>query len=280
MAGIKNGTIDQRLRHTKITLSQADDRIRGILFGLAAGDKNGGPIQMALCLSESLVQQGKFDPADVLKRYLQWWNQSGFDTGPVAAHVLTLISQGIPYQEATRQVHNALNGQTAGCNPAHRISPIAMAAFVEDDALMEIAHQESALTHWDILAGDVAASVAMLCRNLIRGVDWFQAIEQLLPKSIYETLLQNPTQLLNLGGFAPDVFHTAIYFVNKYSTFEEALTESIKYAGLANYCPVLVGAFAGARWGRTSIPDSSLSHCMHLEHNLIQTAESLLQTWK
>ena len=32
-----------------------DDRAAGLLVGLAAGDRNGGPVQMALALAETLV---------------------------------------------------------------------------------------------------------------------------------------------------------------------------------------------------------------------------------
>src|SRR4051794_21690552 len=51
----------------------AEDRCRGVLVGLAAGDRIGGPIRMALRLAESLLHCGGFDPADTLDRYLRWW---------------------------------------------------------------------------------------------------------------------------------------------------------------------------------------------------------------
>jgi ADP-ribosylglycohydrolase len=50
----------------------AEDRCRGILLGLAAGDKIGGPIRLAVRLAESLLDRGGFDPADILNRYLAW----------------------------------------------------------------------------------------------------------------------------------------------------------------------------------------------------------------
>jgi hypothetical protein len=38
-------------------------------------------------------------------------------------------------------------------------------------------------------------------------------------------------------------------------TGKEVLQKSIEFAGPANYCPVLVGSLAGARWGASSISD-------------------------
>ena len=66
----------------------AEDRCRGVLVGLAAGDRIGGPIRMAVHLAESLAETGRFDAADMLGRYLAWWREGAFDTGPVSARAL------------------------------------------------------------------------------------------------------------------------------------------------------------------------------------------------
>jgi len=50
-----------------------EDRCRGALLGLTAGDRNGGPNEMAARLTEGLAEQGRFDRDDVLARYVAWW---------------------------------------------------------------------------------------------------------------------------------------------------------------------------------------------------------------
>jgi ADP-ribosylglycohydrolase len=62
------------------------------------------------------------------------------------------------------------------------------------------------------------------------------------------------------GGFAPAVLRAAVYFVGSSSSFSEALERSVVFAGPANYCPVLVGAIGGARWGSSAIPAPALAH--------------------
>jgi ADP-ribosyl-[dinitrogen reductase] hydrolase len=100
------------------------DRYRGALLGLATGDAlgttlefrppgtfdaiddvvGGGPFRlpagawtddtsMALCLAESLVERGGFDPVDQLRRYLRWWRDGHlsstgtcFDVGATTVH--------------------------------------------------------------------------------------------------------------------------------------------------------------------------------------------------
>jgi hypothetical protein len=47
----------------------AEDRCRGVLVGLAAGDRIGGPIRMAVRLAKSLLDCGGFNSADILSRY-------------------------------------------------------------------------------------------------------------------------------------------------------------------------------------------------------------------
>lgn len=42
----------------------------GVLVRLAAGDRNGGPIRMAVRLAESLASLKRFERADILVRYL------------------------------------------------------------------------------------------------------------------------------------------------------------------------------------------------------------------
>jgi hypothetical protein len=82
------------------------DRYRGCLLGLATGDALGAPVEgaprgsfapltdmvglgpyglprgtwtddtsLALCLGESLVEMGGFDPADQMRRYLRWLDE-------------------------------------------------------------------------------------------------------------------------------------------------------------------------------------------------------------
>ena len=156
----------------------AEDRCRGVLVGLAAGDKIGGPIRMAVRLAESLLDCGNFDPADILNRYLGWWREGAFDTGPVSARALALVAAAVPVHKATALVHQEFGGMTAGCNPAHRSPPLSMLATIADEDLAGCAMAEARLTHHDPLAGEVAAAATGLCRALVRGDGWDVALRQ------------------------------------------------------------------------------------------------------
>ncbi len=59
----------------------------GLLLGLVSGDRIGGPGQIALQLAESLQEKRCFDQHDIGSRYLQWWKNDGYDSGPTVAEV-------------------------------------------------------------------------------------------------------------------------------------------------------------------------------------------------
>ncbi len=245
-------------------MGEITDRIRGVLLGLAAGDRNGGPIRMAVHLAESLADRRRFDPEDVRARYLEWWRDGAFDTGPTSATVFRLIEDGMEPADAVERVHDQSGGMTAGCNPAHRGAPLAMASFLDDDELAGCAFREARLTHQHPLAGDAAAAVAVLCRALIHGSKWSDALAtakmgRLQPT--IEALDEHDPWPLSSGGYAPDVLRAMVHFVTRNENFADALSASLDFAGPANYCPVLVGVIAGARWGAASIPVPMLLGC-------------------
>lgn len=230
-----------------------------IMQGLGAGDRIGGPKAMAGLLAESLGACRGFDPEDVFRRYLAWWQAEGFDTGAVAARVFVLVLAGEPHPAAVARVHDELDRRTAGCNPAHRIAPLAVSPYVSDNQLATAAMMEARLTHYDPLAGDVAAAVAVLIRLLSRGAHWPVALREAATgrmETTYNALMLNSGGNLRAGGYAPDVLLAAIHFLDRYPTFEHALEAALKFAGPSNYCPVLVGAIGSVRYSIRSKTES------------------------
>jgi ADP-ribosyl-[dinitrogen reductase] hydrolase len=245
-------------------MSSVRDRVEGILLGLAAGDRNGGPIRMAVRLADSLIECSKVDVSEIATRYLDWWHEGAFDTGPTAARVFTLVDSGLSFDDASQQVHLETGQQTAGCNPTHRSAPLAMLPGLHTDQLVDFAVQEAALTHRHPLSGDVAAAVVVTCSELVRGASWQDAIDSACTGRLHETtaaLEHHHPDSLNIGGFAPDVLAAAVHFIETSDTFDTALEASLNFAGPANYCPVLVGSIGGATWGASSISDTMLDQC-------------------
>jgi len=257
------------------------DRLKGVLLGMAAGERNGGPTCMALELADSLIELKRFDADDILHRYLNWWQLDGFDAGTISSQVFSLMTADVPHSTAVDQVDKANESRSAGCNPAHRSLPLSMAAFVADNQLAGMAIIEASLTHLDPLAGDVAAATVTLCRQLILGEPWSRAItltsKNRMPESV-SALLSANADGISKGGYAPEVLKAAVYFVGIHDTFSDAIEASLTFAGPDNYCPVLVGAIGGARWGASSIDVSCLKHCKQLPR-VYEISERLAGMW-
>ncbi|MFT4978052.1 MAG: ADP-ribosylglycohydrolase [Myxococcota bacterium] len=244
-------------------MTDAPDRVSGILLGLAAGDRNGGPTELALRLAESLTTQQGFSPDDVSARYRQWWRVEGFDTGPVADAVFALVDDGMSHADAAAEVHRARGGLTAGSNTAHRCPPLAMCATLTDDDLPAVAVREAALTHFHPLAGETSAAVVVLIRALVQGASLSGAIDRAavgrcahIEDALHDALP------LSRGGFAPEVLGTALHFLRRHdgADLDAALQAALDHAGPANFAPVLVGAIGGARWGAAVIGGAHRRH--------------------
>src|SRR5207302_561242 len=125
--------------------------------------------------------------------------------------------------------------------------------------------------HHDAVAGAIAATVNKLCRALIRRADWDLALRHC------DAVVGHDGPGGN-GGFAPDVLRAALHFVGTSASFAEALERSLAFAGPANYCPVLVGAVSGARWGVPAIPHATLAH-VEILPRVRATAAALAVEW-
>jgi len=224
--------------------------IDNLFLALRKADKNGGPTQMAYQLADSLIQNDDFIIDDIANRYLDWHKQDGYDSGPTANRVFQLVEKGLSFNKASEQVDYEVNGRTAGCNPAHRSAPLAM-LNVTDDELIDIIIQEAKITHWHPLAADVSVATVMLCRKLLQGDDWHTALTFTRKGRMAETqkaLESHDIIDLKGDGYAPNALAAAIYFLMKSKSLDEAIENSIDFAGPANYCPVLVGSIGAAKW--------------------------------
>ena len=179
------------------------DRFRGCLLGLAAGDAlgttlefkspctfepihdmvGGGPFRlepgqwtddtsMALCLAESLIKRGEFDPKDQMERYVRWRyegylssNGKFFDIGITTDDALSrFINTGEPYSGSTAS-------DTAGNGSLMRLAPVPMYYAGNADEAIERSADSSRTTHGATEAIDACCYFAGLLVGALNGVD-------------------------------------------------------------------------------------------------------------
>jgi ADP-ribosyl-[dinitrogen reductase] hydrolase len=229
-----------------------EDRSTSLLSRLMCGDLIGGPTRMANILSESIENRKGFDPDNVRKMYLNWWSEGAFDTGPTFAITMGELDSGTDPEEAVRIAHEKLDGNSGGCGPVHRAAaPLALSRYIPTSKLAEAAIQEARLTHFDVVAGDVSAAVALLIRYSSEGTGggMLASLDRVGEGRLLATqaaLKSGTVQPTMPSGYAADALQAAIYFLQSSFSFEEALERSIGFAGQENYCPILVGAIGAS----------------------------------
>mmetsp|Transcript_49450 Transcript_49450/g.107696 ORF Transcript_49450/g.107696 Transcript_49450/m.107696 type:complete len:556 (-) Transcript_49450:72-1739(-) len=280
-------------------MTSIGDRCAGALIGLVVGDRNGGPAEMALSLSSSLQALGRYDAGDAGRRYLQWWRAKGpatWDCGPTAASVFRAAPDASALSACALDRDRQLGGLTAGSNVCHRVAPLAMAHFLNEESLAESAILDAALTHGSPLAGAAAAATVLILRRLITGSTIADAVASvcLAPSlgaeaSIRQMLQELPMRLSSLksDGFCVHALAAALHFTWFATDFESGLKASIEFAGPANHCPVIAGALLGARFGARCIDmrlfKTTRSHSMQqyaeLQLSVAEAAQALARSW-
>ena len=158
-----------------------NDRIVGVLVGLAAGDalgagyefgpafdgpvdmKGGGPFnwevgewtddtQMAICIAETLAT-GTLDLAAIGDRFIKWSTECT-DIGNQTRAVLSMANSGSDLPDIAAAHHEVNPHNSAGNGSLMRTGPVALAFLGDNAAIAEAATTISALTHADPLANE------------------------------------------------------------------------------------------------------------------------------
>ena len=216
-----------------------NDNADPILNGINNGDQIGGPFDLASILIDCIKKNKNFNKENLRKMYQDWWNNGAFDTGPTFASVFTKIKNGMEHDDAVLATHKQFDGNTAGCGPAHRASPLAGFDNIKTDKLIEVARDEAKITHYHEDAGNGSAIVVMLCRYLLEDKNFNEA-QELISKNneLKSSWKKVQNAKLKPDGYIFNVIHSALYFITENKT----LNDAIKFSGKANYCSVLVGA--------------------------------------
>lgn len=221
----------------------------------------------------------------LLRSYLAWCGDARFagpseydvayDTGVVFKEVLGKVFSRVDAEDSDEMLlkaaHRAANEsferrQSAGVNPAHRSVVLAMQPGIAVSWLAAAAVAEARLTHRHGEALATAAAVALLARQLLSGDGIAAACQSCLPYLDFdapETFRvlhrfaawgdgsepSEPLQPTHREGFSPLVLESALCFLVSARSFEDALHDSLEFAGPDNFCPVLVGSLGGALFG-------------------------------
>ncbi len=278
------------------------ERYRGCLLGLAVGDAlgttlefrrpgtftpitdmvGGGPFglqpgqwtddtSMALCLAASLVETGRFDPADQMDRYVRWYREGYmsstgrcFDIGNTVSAALQRYEQtGEPYSGSTHP-------HTAGNGSIMRLAPIPMFFARQPAEAIARAADSSRTTHGAQTAVDACRYFAALLLGALNGESketllaahytpvpglWQQAplvaeIDEIAAGSFKE---RQPPEIKGTGYVVPSL-EAAFWAFYHSDDFRDGALRAANLGDDADTTAAVYGQLAGAYYGERGIP--------------------------
>lgn len=283
-----------------------ESRYKGALVGLAVGDAvgttlefslpgefepisdmvGGGPFKlkpgewtddtsMALCLAESILVTGGFDPVDQMKRYIRWRDEGHlsatgecFDIGVATSRALDGFKQwGEPYA-------GSIDPNTAGNGSLMRLAPIPMRWRADLSQTAHYAALSSRTTHAAPEAVDACRYYAVLIALALNGaskdqllgpntdcLEVFQndplspAIAQIAAGSYRE---RQPPEIRG-SGYVVHTLEAALWALVTTDNFRAGLLKVVNLGEDADTTGAVYGQLAGAIYGSERIPSEWLS---------------------
>jgi ADP-ribosylglycohydrolase len=283
-------------------LEEQQERYRGCLLGLAVGDAlgttvefcrpgtfrpvtdmvGGGPFKLlpgqwtddtslALCLAESLVECGRFDPVDQLQRYVIWWregymssNGTCFDIGGTTRTALGRFERtGEPWCGPT-------DISTAGNGSLMRLAPVLMFFAADPAAAIEKAGESSRTTHGALAAIDACRYYAGLIVGALGGADKVELLsahyapiagywrENALAEEIAEvaagSFKDKKPPAIQGTGYVVESLEAALWCFYKSRDFARGCLLAVNLGDDADTTAAIYGQLAGAYYGMHDIP--------------------------
>ncbi len=291
------------------------ERYRGCLLGLACGDAvgttvefmprgsftpvtdmtGGGPFNlqpgqwtddtsMALCLAESLLQSGGFDPVDQMTRYLNWWT-SGYlsSTGECFDIGLTVRQALADFQRNGEPFAGSTNRYSAGNGSMMRLASVVLFYFPDAHQILTFAADSSRTTHAAQEAVECCLVLSMVIASALRG-DTKEKVLQVESSGLIEPKViaiaqgayrEKACADIAGSGYAVASLEAALWCFHQTDSFAEAVLAAANLGDDADTTAAIVGQVAGAYYGVHGIPADWLDKVWMREH-IQSTADALM----
>jgi ADP-ribosylglycohydrolase len=257
------------------------DMVGGGPFRLAAGEWT-DDTSMALCLAESLVERGGFDPADQMQRYVRWYregylssNGRCFDIGNTVQTALRQFERsGDPFSGPTHP-------QSAGNGSIMRLAPAPLAYAGRPVEAVEYSGRSSRMTHGATAAIDACRYLGMLITGAVHGTGKDELLsnrfslsegywdKRPLVSEIDEIATgsfkrRQPPQIRGTG-YVVQSLEAALWAFYHSNSFREGCLLAVNLGDDADTTGAVYGQLAGAYYGVQGIPESWRARLAHRE---------------
>jgi len=279
------------------------DRYRGALLGLAAGDALGTTVEfqrpgtfepvteivgggmfelepgewtddtsMALCLAESLIETGDFDPVDQLTRYLRWYREGYMSSNGSCFDIGNTVRTALEHFARTRRPWcGPTDRMSAGNGSLMRLAPVPLRWAHHAKVAIERSGESSRTTHGARIAVDACRYFAGLLVGAVQGIEKDTLLSpSYAPVANYwqehplapeiDTIAsgsfkrREPPEI-EASGYVAKTLEAALWAFHHTSTFEEGCRLAVNLGDDADTCGAIYGQLAGVFYGVEAIPE-------------------------
>ena len=294
-----------------MTTDSTPGRYRGSLLGLAVGDALGAPVEglppgrfrpvtgmigggthglgagywtddtsMALCLTESLVECGGFEPLDQLSRYLRWFREGHLSSTGECFGMGSTTREALLRFEKTGEPYCGLKEpERSGNGSIMRLAPVPLFYAENPRKAIELSADSSRTTHGATNAIDACRYFAALIQGAVDGGDKEDLLSERyspVPGHWQENPLSQEVDEVAAGSFKrkdpPEIegsgyvvrsLEAALWAFHNGGSFEEGGLLAVNLGDDTDTTGAVYGQLAGAFYGEEAIPcrwRSKLAH--------------------
>jgi ADP-ribosylglycohydrolase len=227
---------------------------------------------MALCLAESLIEVGTFDPVDQLGRYVRWWKHGHLSSTGSCFDIGNTVSRALNrFLKTGEQFCGATDPTTAGNGSLMRLAPIALFFAADVEQALDRAADSSRTTHAAPAAIDACRYFAGLLVGALRSTP---KEELLMPRyspvpGYFEShalipevdeiargsfLQREPPEIVG-SGYVVRSLEAALWAFHRSRNFKEGCLLAVNLGDDADTTGAIYGQLAGAYYGEYGIPE-------------------------
>lgn len=243
------------------------DMVGGGVFGLQPGEWT-DDTSMALCLASSLIELGRFDPIDQMRRYWKWvdegyWSSNGrcFDVGNTIYEALERFQQtGEPFSGSTDPF-------SAGNGCIMRLAPVPMFFCSDRVQAIEMSGESARTTHGTAACIEACRLMGGMLVRLLGGATKADALfghdvtglscenVEALARGDYRRKSEDE---IAGSGYVVRSLEAASWCFWQTDNFREAVLRAANLGDDADTTAAVCGQLAGALYGESGIPRSWL----------------------
>jgi ADP-ribosyl-[dinitrogen reductase] hydrolase len=239
------------------------DMVGGGVFGLRPGEWT-DDTSMALCLAESLVETGGFDPVDQLDRYVAWWKEGHLSSTGRCFDIGTTTRAVLGDYLRTGAFEPPLDDDSAANGSIMRLAPVPLRYAGDMGRAVAFSRRSSRTTHPAARPVDCCRLLGSLIAGAVRGVpkavllapDWwrFGDLHPAVAAVAAGSYAGKAPPDIRGDGYCVASLEAALWALATTDTFRDGVLAAANLGEDADTTAAVYGQLAGALYGEEGIP--------------------------